>query len=282
LQRARRPALATRTPRDNWRARALDRMADPKLPLTVVIPTLNEGWQIADALEALRWADEVIVADGGSSDDTVKIARAHGATVLELKGHTIAGQRNAAIALARNEWVLALDADERVSDALRQELGPTLVAPAHGAYRIPRENVYFDRPGRSGRQDRHVRLFPRSRRFVNTRVHERLEPVADTGVLHGPIRHASYRDLTHQLQKILTYARWAALDLYARGRRASMTDVVLRPCWWFVRDYIVLRGFLDGQGGFIRAALAAYSAFLKYAYLWDMAERPEVYAKDRS
>jgi glycosyltransferase involved in cell wall biosynthesis len=261
--------------------RVPDRMAEPKLLLTIVIPTLNEGWQIADALEALRWADEVIVADGGSSDDTVKIARAHGATVLEVTGQTIAGQRNAAIARARNEWVLALDADERVSDALRQELRATLVAPAHGAYRIPRENRYFDRPGRPGRQDWHVRLFPRSRRFVDTRVHERLEPVVDAGMLRAPILHTSYRDLRHQLQKILTYARWAALDLYARGRRASLTDIVLRPCWWFVRDYIVLRGFLDGRGGFIRAALAAYSAFLKYAFLWDIGERPEAYAKDR-
>ena len=90
-----------------------------KLPITVVIPTLNESWQIAEAMDALSWADEVIVADGGSTDDTVTIARERGAKVMEVTGTTIAGQRNAAIAVARNEWVLALDADERVTDDLR-------------------------------------------------------------------------------------------------------------------------------------------------------------------
>src|SRR2546422_10958708 len=83
------------------------------LPLTVVIPTLNEAWQIAEAVDSLRWADEVIVADGGSTDETVSIARAHGARVIEVPGRTIAGQRNVAIASARNQWVFALDADER-------------------------------------------------------------------------------------------------------------------------------------------------------------------------
>ncbi|HXQ29105.1 MAG TPA: glycosyltransferase family 2 protein [Gemmatimonadales bacterium] len=256
-------------------------MADRKLPLTVVIPTLNEGWQIANALQSLAWADEVIVADGGSTDDTVVLARENGATVLLVPGQTIAGQRNAAIAAARNEWVLALDADERVTDALRAELGTTLAAPTHGAYRIPRENLYLDHDARAGRQDWHVRLFPRTRRFVNTRVHERLEPVPNPGTLYGLIRHTSYRDLTHHLQKIVAYARWAALDLHARGRRASTLDIVARPCWWFVRDYIVLGGFLDGRAGFIRAALSAYSAFLKYSYLWDIGERPAAYSNDR-
>src|SRR5439155_183092 len=91
-------------------------------PLTVVIPTLNEEKQIAAALEALRWADEVIVADGGSSDRTAELARSHGADVIEVRGESIGLQRNAAIARARNEWVLALDADERVTEALRVRL----------------------------------------------------------------------------------------------------------------------------------------------------------------
>lgn len=247
-----------------------------KLPLTVVIPTLNEGWQIADALQSLAWADEVLIADGGSTDDTVAIARQQGARVLEVPDHTIAGQRNAAIAAARNEWVLALDADERVTPELERELSVVLAAPAHPAYRIRCENIYLGRERRRGRwgRDWHVRLFRRTQRFVDDRVHERLEPVRNAGTLRGPIRHVPYRDLTHHLQKIVVYARWGAHDLYARGRRARAWDLVARPFWRFVRDYVVLGSFLDGRFGLVTSVLSAYSAFLKYAYLWDLAERP--------
>jgi glycosyltransferase involved in cell wall biosynthesis len=245
------------------------------LPLTVVIPTLNEAGQIADALDALRWADEVIVADGGSTDQTVAIALARGARVLEIRGRTIAAQRNAAIATARNEWVLALDADERVTDALRDELQAVLAAPAHPAYRVRCENVYLGRERRRGRwgHDWHVRLFSRARRFVEDRVHERLEPVPNPGTLRAPIRHVPYRDLTHHLEKIATYARWGAQDLHARGRHASLADLSLRPCWRFVKEYLLSGSFLDGRFGFVTSVLSAYSAFLKYAYLWDLRER---------
>ncbi len=250
----------------------------PKVPLTVVIPTLNEAWQIAEAMDALRWVDEVIVADGGSSDETVAIARERGATVLDVPGRTIAGQRNAAIAAARNEWVLALDADERVSDALREELAAVLAAPAprRVAYRIRCQNIYLGRERRRGKwgRDWHVRLFRRTQRFVEDRVHERLEPVPDPGTLRGPIRHLPYRDLTHQLQKMILYARWGAQDLYARGRRATALDLVARPLWRFLRDYLLYGSFLDGRVGFVASALTAYSGFLKYVYLWDLSERP--------
>ena len=246
------------------------------LPVTVVIPTLNEGAQIGDALSALRWADEVIVADGGSTDETVAIARARGARVLEMPGQIIAAQRNAAIAIARNEWVLALDADERATDALVSELRAVLAAPAHAAYRVRCENVYLGRERRRGRwgRDWHVRLFPRTRRFVEDRVHERLEPVPDPGTLRAPIRHVPYRDLTHHLQKIVTYARWGAQDLHARGRRASLWDLTVRTGSRFVREYLLSGSFLDGRFGLVTSVLSAYSTFLKYAYLWDLGERP--------
>ncbi len=247
----------------------------PKLPLTVVIPTLNEALQIAEALEALRWVDEVIVADGGSTDRTVEIARERGATVIELAEPTIAAQRNAAITVARNEWVLALDADERVTEALREELATILAAPAHPVYRVRCQNFYLGRERTHGGWDRdwHIRLFKRDRRFVGDRVHERLEAVPDPGTLRGRLRHVPYRDLTHHLQKMIVYARWGAETLYARGRRATAWDIVARPIWRFVRDYFVYGSCRDGRFGLVTSILTAYSAFLKYAYLWDFNER---------
>ena len=173
------------------------------VPLTIVIPTLNEAAQLPDLLGSLHWADEVIVADGGSTDGTGAIARAQGATVLERAGSTIAAQRNRAIAAARNAWVLALDADERISDTLRQELPCVLRDPTHSAYRVRRQNFFLGRERRRGRwgRDWQVRLFTRERRFLLDRVHERLEPVRDAGTLHATLRHAPYRNLRHQLDK---------------------------------------------------------------------------------
>ncbi len=247
-----------------------------KLPLTVVIPTLNEGAQISDALAALEWADEVVVADGGSTDDTVAIARARGASVIELAGETIAAQRNGAIARARNPWVLAVDADERVTDTLREELARVLAAPAHPAYRVRRRSFFIGRERTRGRwgRDWQVRLFTRERRFVLDRVHERLEAVPEAGTLRGCLRHVPYRDLRHHLEKMVVYARWGALDLHARGRRASVWDLAAHPLWRFVRDYFVYGSCLDGRFGLVTSVLTAYSCFLKYAYLWELEQRP--------
>ena len=126
-------------------------VSNRRAPLTVVVPTLNEDHQIVDALTDLTWADEVIVVDGGSTDATVALATASGARVLTVPNQTIAAQRNAGIAASRNRWVMALDADERVSDALRAELELLLTStPAHAAYRIKFENHYLGRVLRHG------------------------------------------------------------------------------------------------------------------------------------
>ena len=185
--------------------------------VSVVIPTLNEAAQIREAVSELSWANEVIVVDGGSTDDTARLAEDAGARVIVVTESTIAAQRNAGIAEARNRWVLALDADERVTTQLRTEISQVVTGrnPTHAAYRLKFRNHYLGRELQHGPwgRDWHVRLFTNERRYVCDRVHEHLERIDDVGTLTGPIVHRPYRDITHHVTKIVKYARWGAEDL---------------------------------------------------------------------
>ena len=247
-------------------------LAAKRVSVSVVMPTLNESGRIFDAVANLSWADEVIVVDGGSTDATVSLAEAAGARVLVVAGQTIAAQRNAGIAAAQHEWILALDADENVSAQLRAELRQVVDGrnSTHAAYRMKFRNHYLGRELRYGPwgRDWHVRLFNRERRYVCSRVHEHLEPIDDIGSLTGPIVHHPYRDLSHHVSKIVKYSRWGADDLYTRGRRARTWDMVSRPAWRFARDFVLFSGWRDGVLGFIAASLSAFSVFLKYAFLF--------------
>lgn len=240
-----------------------------RIPVTVVIPTLNEAHQIGVLLGTLRWADEVVVVDGGSSDGTACIATSHGATVMRLEGATIAAQRNLGIASARNEWILALDADERPSPELTSEIAPVVRESAYDAYRIQFHNFYGERELVRGHwaRDWHVRLFRRRYHFLDRQVHERLEDVPSVGALRGHIRHASYRDFGHHLQKVIRYAELAADDLRARGYRVTLWHLVAKPTWRFFREYVVYGSFRDGRFGLVTSAMSALSAFLKYAFV---------------
>jgi (heptosyl)LPS beta-1,4-glucosyltransferase len=214
----------------------------------------------------------VIVADGGSSDRTVDIARKAGAKVLESTGPTIAAQRNAAISQAANQWVLAVDADERVSEELRQELSRVVGTPAHPAYRIRRRNFYLGRELTRGHWGRDwvTRLFTRERRYVERRVHENLEKVPNPGLLTGTLIHVPYRDLADQLEKMERYARWGAQDLFDRGEHASAWDLAARPLGRFLRAYLLQGNIVDGKFGLATSMLGAYGNFLKYAHLWAL------------
>ena len=245
-------------------------MPDPA-PLTVVIPTLNEASQIGDCVSGLSWAGEVIVVDAGSTDGTAKAAMAAGARVLNgVAG--IAAQRNAGIEAAQNEWVFALDADERIGPELASELARVVAAPRHEAYRVKRRNLFHGQVLRRGHWGRDwvVRLFRRGRRFGGKTAHPGLEiPLSEQGELEYELDHTPYKDLGHHLDKIVAWSRMSAADLAAQGRRASFSDLALRPAFRFLRDYILHGSFLDGRLGVIHAGMSAASVFFKYAFLWE-------------
>ncbi len=246
-----------------------------RVPVTVVIPTLNEAGQIGECVRGVDWADEVLVADAGSTDATLHEAAAAGATVLEEAGTTIAAQRNAAIARARHGWVFAIDADERVEVGLASEVAGVIASPRCPAYRIRRRNLYLGRELTRGHWGRDwvTRLFPRERRYIERRVHERLDvgdPALEPGRLAATILHTPYATLSHQLEKMDRYARWGAEDLYERGRRARPWDLAARPLGRFARAYLLQGAVLDGRFGLVASTLGAYTAFLKYAHLWAL------------
>jgi len=240
-------------------------------PLTVVIPTLNEANQIGDCVRGLSWAGEVIVVDAGSTDGTAKTAMAAGARVLnDVAG--IAAQRNAGIDAARHEWIFALDADERIGPDLAAELARVIAAPEHEAYRVKRRNLFHGHVLRRGHWGRDwvVRLFKRGRKFGGKTAHPGLEiPMSEQGELTSELDHTPYKDLGHHLDKIIVYSRMSAADLAAQGRRASFSDLALRPAFRFLRDYFLHGSFLDGRLGVIHAGMSAASVFFKYAFLWE-------------
>jgi glycosyltransferase involved in cell wall biosynthesis len=241
------------------------------------MPTLNAARRLDASLDSVWWADEVIVVDAGSTDHTLAIARSHGARVVIVPPTTIGGQRNAGIAQARNAWILALDADEVATPELHASLVRLCngEAPVHRAYRVRSRNWHLGREllhGPWGR-DWKLRVFSRDARYNGARVHENLESPSDVGRLDGALLHHPYEDLAHQIVKIAQYARWSADDMRARGRRARLRDVLARPAWRFVRDYVLYNGWRDGPAGFVAAVVSAFSVFLKYASLWFPAGR---------
>ncbi len=258
-------------------------LTSSRLPVSVVVPTLNEADRLPACLASLGWAAEVIVADAGSTDGTLEIARQLGARIVEVRGLTIAGQRNAAMDVATQPWVLAVDADERVTPELAASIAQAVAAPTAEAYRIHFRNRYLGAPMERGGwgHDRHIRLTRAHLRWRVKQVHESLEvdgPVAD---LCGRMDHDSYRDLHHQLAKVTTYSVWGAKDLKARGKDVGLSHLVVRPVWRFIKCYFLRGAWREGTRGLVLSVVDAWSGFAKYALLWDL-ERQEQEARART
>lgn len=243
-------------------------------PVTVTIITLDEADHIAAAIDSAAWADEIIVVDSGSSDGTAEIARAKGATVTTRAWSGYVDQKNHAAALARHDWIFSLDADERIPPAMAREIRDLLAGePAHPAYRVPRVTFHLGRWVRTTDfyPDFQTRLYDRRRaRWQGRHVHESVKADAPAGRLRTELEHYSYRDLRDHLDRINAYSTLAARQMYERGRRAGLLDLIAHPPAAFLRNYLLRRGVLDGTVGFILSAVNAYSVFLKFAKLWEL------------
>ncbi len=251
------------------------------MTLSVTIITRNEQAAIRRCLESVAWADEIVVLDAGSSDDTARIARECGARVhIAADWQGFGPQKNRALALATGDWVLALDADEWVTPELRAEIERVLAAPGgHAAFRMPRLSSYCGRFMRhSGWWPDHVtRLFRRGQaRFSDDRVHERLIADGPVGTLNEPLMHEAIRDLDEALVKMNAYSTAGALMQLERGKNASLAGAVWHGAWTFFRSYVLRAGFLDGREGFMLAVSNAEGAYYRYLKLMLLAEKREM------
>jgi glycosyltransferase involved in cell wall biosynthesis len=238
--------------------------------LSIILITHNEIANLRDCLASVAFADEIIVVDSGSTDGTVEAAREMGARVVETDWPGFGPQKNRALDLAQGEWVLSIDADERVPEGLREEILMTLANPGFDSYELPRLSSFCGRFIRHSGwwPDPVLRLFRRgTARFTDAAVHERLVAQGATGRLRHHLLHYSYPDLESVLVKINRYSSDAAQEKFAAGKRATLFGACLRGFWTFVRHYTFQRGFLDGREGFLLAITAGVGNFYRYAKL---------------
>lgn len=243
-------------------------MPAARQPLSAVIITLNAASQLKDCLKSVAFCDEIVVVDSGSTDGTQAVAEKYGARVVTSEWRGFGPQKQFAIEQAAYDWVLCIDADERVTGELRTSIESALAAPGSRAYRFPRCNRFMGRYLRHGEgyPDWSLRLFDRRHgRWSEDPVHERVIADGAVGTLAGDLMHDSAETLDSYLAKQNRYTTLAAKEALARGKTANAAHVVLSPLLRFLKFYILRRGFLDGVPGLVHILIGCGNSFAKYA-----------------
>jgi len=247
----------------------------PKLSVTII--TKDEADDIAAALDSVAWADERIVVDSCSTDGTAAIAARHGARVESREWPGYIAQKNHAASLASHDWILSIDADERVTPELAAEITATLQQePAERGFRIPRVTFHLGRWIRTTDwyPDDQLRLYDRrAAEWTGRYVHEGVTVNGRVGRMRGELQHYAYRDIAEHLETIDRYTTAAAKQMYEHGRRAGLLQVVGHPPLAFLRNYILKGGITQGVPGLIISVMNAYYVFLKFAKLWELERR---------
>ena len=244
--------------------------------LSVAIITLNEEANIRRTLESVKWADEIVVVDSGSTDETVKISREYTDRVIHQEWLGFARQKNLAIDRTSGDWVLSLDADEPVEPSLAEEIRRIIAAPgACDGYRIPRKTFFLGKQVRYGGwyPDYNLRLFKKgSGRFEDRAVHEAIKVNGSVGHTEHALEHYAYPDLTSYMDSINRYSSLAVEVMTEQGIAGYKTgwmNMAFRPVFTFLLRYVVRLGFLDGKRGLILNLFHAYYVFAKYAKAWE-------------
>ncbi len=239
------------------------------MKITATIITLNEERNIARAIESLRCCDEILIVDSGSTDRTVELSQNLGVRVLEAGWRGYAAQKNWAAEQAANEWILSLDADEALSEALEAEIWSLKKSgPKHDAYTMPRLARYLGKwILHSGwYPDRKIRLYDRRKaKWVGEFVHESVHVSGKVGHLESNILHFTCDSLSEHLKTLDRYTTLAAQEIAARKLKVPLHKVIFDPAWTFLKSYFLQRGFLDGLEGLTIAYMAAFYTFLKYS-----------------
>ena len=246
------------------------------MSIAAVVITYNEEANMEDCLRSISWADEIVVVDAMSTDRTCTIARQYTSNIFRRPWEGYVSARRYALSMARSEWILSVDADERVTPELKAEIQAELARPQMEGYRIPRKAYFL------GRWIRHcgwypgyvLRLFRKDRAKVTQRmVHEGIRVEGSVGTLRNHILHYTYPTIEAYFERFQRYTSLSASDLHLQGRRSGLGDLLLRPPFQFVKMYLVKLGFLDGKEGFALCVLSAFHVFTKYMKLWELRRR---------
>ncbi len=247
-----------------------------KQKLTAIIPCKNEELNIRECIESVKdISDEILVADSGSTDKTMKIAQEYNCRIIEREYINSANFKNWAIPQAAHAWILLVDSDERVTKELAEEIKQLLSGePVFDGYIIYRENYFFGHHIKhcGWNKDNVLRLFKRDlSRYKDMRVHsEVIVKSGKVGVLKGKLKHYTYWSFKQIMDKYERYTTWAAEDMRDKGKKASLLHLTFTPAWRFFRHYILQLGFLDGKKGLLVSVISMYYVFLKYAKPWAM------------
>ena len=242
-------------------------------PLTAVLITRNAAGQLAECLASVAFCDEIVIVDSGSEDATVEIAGRHGARVVQSGWRGFGPQKQFAVEQARNDWVLCIDADERLSQALQQSIRDMLITPTLAAYRFARCNRFMGRYLRHGEgyPDWSLRLFDRrAAHWSDDPVHEKVIAGGEIGTLSGDLLHESAESLETYLAKQNRYSTLAADEALARGERATAAHMLLSPLLRFIKFYFLRLGLLDGLPGLVHILVGCGASFAKYAKMLAM------------